>query len=143
MNKCEDCNLCCKLPQINDPAFSKPSYQWCEHCEPGIQCNIYNDRPLTCKTFECIWLNADVGPRPKKAGFFAIIENESAEQHKVVTIYCEEHRIRGLKDQILKDKDLSKILENGWTYVVRHNHNQQDKLIIKNNRNNETEICYV
>ena len=42
--KCEDCNLCCKLPNIDNGKFKK-DYTWCKNCEIGVGCKIYPQRP--------------------------------------------------------------------------------------------------
>ena len=45
--ECGDCNLCCKLPYIKN---FKPQYKWCNHCDIGVGCKIYEKRPELCKT---------------------------------------------------------------------------------------------
>ena len=44
---CGDCNMCCKLPEI--PSIKKQSFDWCNKCDVGKGCKIYNDRPKKCK----------------------------------------------------------------------------------------------
>ena len=56
VRKCGDCNLCCKLPNIHTPKNFKKDYTWCKHCEIGVGCKIYSDRPKMCKDFVCAWL---------------------------------------------------------------------------------------
>ena len=53
--ECGDCNLCWKLPNIDNSKFKK-DYTWCKHCEIGLGCKIYSDRPKMCKDFVCAWL---------------------------------------------------------------------------------------
>jgi len=48
---CGKCNLCCKLTAI--PEFNKPDNTWCEHCEVGKGCRIYEHRPQMCRAFFC------------------------------------------------------------------------------------------
>ena len=52
--KCEDCNLCCKLPEI--PSINKKSYSWCKSCDIGIGCKIYDNKPKKCNEFSCAYL---------------------------------------------------------------------------------------
>jgi len=50
--------------------LEKPPAVWCEHCTPGKGCNIYEDRPPTCREFECLWLLDESWPedvRPDKS----------------------------------------------------------------------------
>lgn len=69
---CGDCTLCCKLLHVKE--LKKPSHTDCLYqidetaCRPG--CSIYNNRPQSCKDFECLWLQEDDMPadlRPDKS----------------------------------------------------------------------------
>ena len=57
MRNCENCNLCCKLPEI--PSINKKSYSWCKNCKIGVGCNIYNNKPKKCDEFTCAYLDRD------------------------------------------------------------------------------------
>jgi hypothetical protein len=48
---CAGCTLCCKLLAI--PELNKPARQWCEHCDVGVGCKIYETRPAVCAAFYC------------------------------------------------------------------------------------------
>lgn len=67
-NRCGACHVCCN--ELENGA--KPAFQPCEHLgEEG--CNIYEDRPLTCRLFQCMWM-MDSWPRklrPDRAGVVA------------------------------------------------------------------------
>jgi len=52
MRECGDCNMCCKLPSVKN---LKKDYEWCKHCEIGVGCKIYEERPKQCKDFYCLW----------------------------------------------------------------------------------------
>ena len=32
LRNCANCNLCCKLPEINDLEYHKKSFTWCKSC---------------------------------------------------------------------------------------------------------------
>src|SRR5689334_21390336 len=51
---CQDCTLCCKLVAVFE--LEKPAQEWCQHCEIGKGCKIYEARPADCRTFYCGWL---------------------------------------------------------------------------------------
>jgi len=51
--ECGNCTLCCKFLNIKE-TDSKPG-NYCKHCEPGVACKIYNERPEPCRIFECAW----------------------------------------------------------------------------------------
>lgn len=53
---CGSCTMCCKLMGV--PELDKPPGEWCKHCDPKVGCTIYDDRPESCKDFECLWLQA-------------------------------------------------------------------------------------
>lgn len=52
-SRCGTCTLCCKVTAVFE--IGKPVNTWCHHCKIGEGCAIYNDRPLSCRTFECTW----------------------------------------------------------------------------------------
>ncbi len=68
---CGGCTLCCRLFAIQE--LQKPRNTWCSHCEQGIGCKIYPQRPESCKGFRCGWLQSpDMADRyrPDHIGLF-------------------------------------------------------------------------
>lgn len=68
---CGDCRVCCRLPDI--PELDKPINTWCKHTDletAGGGCGIYEDRPKTCREYECAWLSGlgDEHDRPDRLG---------------------------------------------------------------------------
>jgi len=51
--KCGNCTLCCRLPVV--PSLNKEKGVWCEFCEIGVGCKIYNVRPNECRQYQCMW----------------------------------------------------------------------------------------
>ena len=51
---CAGCTACCKLVAVHE--LQKPAQTWCQHCEIGAGCRIYEQRPEDCRTFFCGWL---------------------------------------------------------------------------------------
>jgi hypothetical protein len=79
---CDGCTLCCKLVPVQE--LDKPGGTWCQHCEPGVGCRIYADRPHGCQAFYCGWMiNSEVGPhwRPRDS---RMVLNFQAEQNRTV-----------------------------------------------------------
>lgn len=72
---CGDCNLCCKVYEIED--FAKKPGHTCHHVRPHEQngaggCGIWGIHPKICQEFKCLWLrHDDMGPlwRPDVSGF--------------------------------------------------------------------------
>ena len=59
MKECGDCTLCCKLMGVYEDTpveLAKPPGVWCEHCDVGKGCKIYDNKPTACVMFECLWL---------------------------------------------------------------------------------------
>ena len=59
--ECGSCTLCCSVLGIEE--IAKPRGQWCRHCQVessvsdvAVVCAIYQQRPLECRGFECLWL---------------------------------------------------------------------------------------
>jgi hypothetical protein len=62
VNHCGSCTLCCKLLGI--PELDKPQDLWCKHCAVGTGCRIYENRPASCRNFECLWLQSQKEAKP-------------------------------------------------------------------------------
>jgi hypothetical protein len=65
--------LCCRLEKIIE--LDKPRNTWCKNCTIGKGCNVYPDRPNSCKAFECVWLkNPDLPDalRPDRIGVYGV-----------------------------------------------------------------------
>jgi hypothetical protein len=67
--------MCCKVPAIEE--FAKPPGVWCRHAVSGKGCGIYQDRPGSCRTFYCLWMQDEsFGPewKPEKAKFVVYVQ---------------------------------------------------------------------
>lgn len=65
--KCGACTLCCTALAV--PELGKKNGERCQHLTP-TGCGIYEDRPPSCRAFECLWLQGDGDPsvRPDRLG---------------------------------------------------------------------------
>ena len=73
---CGTCMMCCKVPAIAE--FAKPPGVWCRHAVSGKGCNIYADRPVSCRSFYCLWMQDEsFGPewKPEKAKFVVYVQH--------------------------------------------------------------------
>ena len=69
MNQCGECTECCLVLEIKD-VNSKPN-ELCQHCDKGVGCKIYENRPQGCREFMCMWLQMEtvhLDLRPDKCG---------------------------------------------------------------------------
>ena len=126
MNKCEDCNMCCKLPEI--PNFKK-SYTWCKNCTIGSDCKIYKNRPQKCKDFYCLYLKGLTKLKPNKCGFFIFLESDLSLKQKVFTVYAEEHKLNNIPKAIMRDPQLNTLVKNNWSFHIRYDQNDNNLAI--------------
>ena len=85
---CGSCTMCCKLLHIDE--LDKPADVWCPHAAPGKGCTIYAERPQTCRTFRCFWLDHAEAPdawRPDRCGFVM-----SRKRHGVLMVFVDHRR---------------------------------------------------
>jgi len=72
MRNCDGCTACCTSLAV--PEYDKKTNDACEHI--CIGCNIYAERPESCRTFRCTWLSEGTGfkelsMRPDRCGVVA------------------------------------------------------------------------
>lgn len=72
---CGGCTTCCKTHPIF--RIEKHAAKWCQHCNIGKGCKIYNERPEECAGFKCQWL----------MGYG--LDSERPDIIKIVVDYCE------------------------------------------------------
>ncbi|MEI9852448.1 MAG: YkgJ family cysteine cluster protein [Sphingomonas sp.] len=73
---CGGCTLCCKVMEVTE--LAKPPGQWCGHCAVGKGCGIYAERPLSCRTYMCVYLvSLRAGPHWYPARSKMVITMES------------------------------------------------------------------
>lgn len=79
MRKCGTCTLCCIVMEV--PELDKAAGQDCKN-RTDSGCSIYNDRPIPCREFNCLWKfkkifkDKDCKKRPDNIGV-VIIPKES------------------------------------------------------------------
>ena len=84
---CGGCDVCCRVYEIEE--LQKPAGRLCAHACAG--CAIYDSRPSTCRSFECLWLmREELGPiwRPDLAGFVLRLGDDGA------TLWIDEDPLR-------------------------------------------------
>ena len=65
--ECGSCTACCEVMIV--PELNKPAHKMCQYADGG--CTMYQDRPPTCKDWNCLWLRGEFRDRdrPDKIGF--------------------------------------------------------------------------
>lgn len=72
---CGSCTSCCKTHAVFE--IGKAAGRWCEHCDIGRGCNIYEKRPINCQKFRCEWLKG-YGKRPDRTKVVLDFHTEGA-----------------------------------------------------------------
>lgn len=54
LKTCGPCTMCCKVMRVDE--LEKPGGVMCAHARPGRGCGIYDTRPVSCRSFQCVWL---------------------------------------------------------------------------------------
>ncbi|HYO27233.1 MAG TPA: hypothetical protein VER68_03085 [Azonexus sp.] len=62
---CGTCTLCCKTMKVHE--LDKAAHVWCQHCQIGKGCEIYETRPESCRIYDCLWLQTQRLDRPMAA----------------------------------------------------------------------------
>jgi hypothetical protein len=76
---CGSCTVCCIVPPVKSPSFSKQSNTRCEHCIESAGCGIYPVRPQVCRDWLCGWRSLpflDDRWRPDRCGLLIVPEEE-------------------------------------------------------------------
>jgi|MDTB01.3.fsa_nt_gb hypothetical protein len=120
MRDCGDCTLCCKLPAIKD---FKVGYKWCEHCNIGKGCNIYETRPKPCIDFNCIWKDerTNIELKPNKVGFYITDEGDPNN----LTLFTEEYKLKSIVPHLKRNQFYNK-KDECMGFVIRYNDNPND-----------------
>ena len=65
--ECGTCTACCEVMIV--PELNKPANKPCQYANDG--CNMYEDRPPTCRDWDCLWIKGELRERdrPDKIGF--------------------------------------------------------------------------
>lgn len=66
MHSCDGCTMCCKFMKVEE--INKAGNVWCEHCKIGAGCRIYDERPASCRVYECVWLKTQSLDKPMPLG---------------------------------------------------------------------------
>lgn len=67
--ECGSCTECCHLMAVSE--IGKPVFKWCQFCDKSVGCKIYDNRPHSCRGFQCLWLKDMSIPdemRPDRCG---------------------------------------------------------------------------
>lgn len=108
MQKCGECDLCCKLLEIHD--IPSKIGEYCQYCNKG--CTIRDTRPKECSTYQCMWSQMEnVGNelRPDQCG---IIFDRITDD--VITARLEENKLMNP----LVHNQVNNFIEEGFSVLI-------------------------
>ena len=146
MRNCDNCTLCCKLPEINEIGYEKKCFNWCSKIDlEKSQCSIYDNRPLTCKTFSCFYLENKTDLKPSNVGFFIFEEEHITLTHgeqKIRTIYCEKNKLGQLIGHLKSDKKIRDLIDKDFSFHIRYDTNDKHIKIYDPNKFGERLVFF-
>ncbi len=131
MRECGECTLCCKLARV--PELRKRTNTWCDHCAIGEGCRIYADRPQSCRTFRCWWLDHPEMPdelRPDRVHMYAVGQDDSSVLSVHVDPEFPEWDCSPLIDY-LNDRHLAVLIANRVTFLASDSLSIPEKLMLE------------
>ena len=124
---CGNCTMCCKLLNIKETE-SKPG-EYCKHCNPGTGCKIYEERPESCRIFECAWKQMEHTAedlRPDKCGVlfekwadYVMVGTTEYKLSDLILGQIDYFRGEGISILMINHKEKSR------TFFLAPNHNKQ------------------
>ena len=117
--KCGACTLCCTTLAV--PELDKPNGVRCAHLtDEG--CGIYEDRPQSCRDFECAWLRGagdGLYTRPDYTGGVLTVEKDMSpyDMGEALVIYEDPNGKAALRSKYVFDI-LERCVEMGGTAVL-------------------------
>ena len=74
MRKCGDCTLCCRLLPVRE--LAKGAGVRCQHQKVGKGCTIYASRPLSCRLWNCVWLDGEDTPLRRPDRCHVVVDSQ-------------------------------------------------------------------
>lgn len=115
MRECGSCTLCCELTRV--PELDKPEWKLCDNCSVG--CNIYDERPQSCRDYQCAWSLGDLpdNTRPDISGFMV----ERLPEDNVVYVMAKDLSVLIDNEALFAeylDRGISVVSSNGYALIA-------------------------
>lgn len=111
--QCGDCTLCCKLMGIEE--LKKPANKWCELVQIGKGCGDYENRPKSCRDFQCMWLQGQLPEDLKPNKIHAVFWEHDGD--KTIQVHLDPH-YTGLRETEWFKTVVHAVLANGFRVAV-------------------------
>ncbi|MDO9587553.1 MAG: hypothetical protein Q8R45_08035 [Brevundimonas sp.] len=83
--------------------LEKPMGSWCNHCSPGSGCKIYDQRPPSCRTFQCLWLVDPGIPETLKPNRSKVIFDQDTDGTRLI-VRCDASTPNAWRDRAVYDQ---------------------------------------
>ncbi len=131
MRECGECVVCCYVCEV--PELQKPLNSLCKHCTVGQGCKIYEMRPQSCRTYNCVWKEGGISDerlRPDRCGVLFDRVGKF-----LVAITGEGNR--GAWKQPVVQEEIKQHLENGTPVIAREGNGEQWHALVPANMRSE------
>lgn len=89
--KCGDCSLCCVV--LGVPEISKEAGCDCPNRKPGWKaCKVYDERPESCATFSCMWLDGHLSNADKPSNIGVVLQGDEHPEFGAIIVAHERSR---------------------------------------------------
>lgn len=84
--ECGECTACCKTHIGTEMKTRGGDY--CDHCQIGQGCSIYEQRPVACQVYRCVWVcgKGEEGYRPDRLGVVVDLKGIEFLDEEIVAI---------------------------------------------------------
>lgn len=105
--------MCCKLLEVAE--INKPLNEWCQHCEVAVGCRIYQDRPQSCRNFNCLYITHTLkfGLRPDQCH----VVFEKLPGYKIILATVDPAYPKAIDGKLVKTL-IFQILRDGYSVVI-------------------------
>lgn len=126
---CGGCTACCFTHSVaRDGRPVTPMFEWCGHCEQGVGCSIYAERPYSCSVYRCAWLlQKELGEdkRPDRWGIILDLVTIPGEEKRLLMVW--EAKPERLRDDDVKEA-IKGLLGLGRYVISTHSVNGNELL---------------
>lgn len=137
---CGSCTMCCKLMGVADLPKPKPNGVWCEHCAIGKGCKIYEERPNSCRIYECLWLMSQkqahpMHPqmRPDRSKVIMSVTNPSDSGQQLLTVHVDPGKPNAWREEPIYSYFCG-IAKQGVRLIIGAGINQRRRTVLSYNK---------
>ncbi|OGD84180.1 hypothetical protein A2572_03465 [Candidatus Collierbacteria bacterium RIFOXYD1_FULL_40_9] len=124
-NTCNGCTLCCKLLAI--PELKKPLNTSCQFCAVGVGCNIYPNRPLSCRKFNCLYITGNLDKKLKPKDCHVVFEK--LPNCAIYLALIDPDFPNAINEEVVKNQ-ITQLLQNKFSVITSSGPNSTKNLML-------------